>query len=302
MKCTAYSPEGEKKARYYTVGDIERAIQKGEILEARAVRCEGDLSLCVDLGCMNGIIPKEEAALCEGEVKNIAIITRVGKNICFKVKAFTLDKHGNRAALLSRRDAQQAAFENYISKLTPGQIIDGKITHMEKFGAFVDIGCGYISLLPIDSISVSRITSPTDRFKVGMPIKAIVKSVEDEGKKITLSHKELLGTWLENASQFEIGQTAVGKIRSVESYGVFVELTPNLAGLAEYRPDVYVGQSASVFIKNIIPERMKVKLVIVDSFDDDSDEKPIKYFISSGEVKDWVYTPENCVKKIESHF
>ncbi len=303
MKFGAYSPEGDRNGASYTRGDIERAIQKGEILEGRAVRCDGDLTLTVDLGCMRGIIPREEAALTQsGEVKNIAIITRVGKNICFKATAFTVDKYGNHAALLSRRAAQEEAFDNYISTLKTGQIVSGRITHIEKFGAFVDIGCGYISLLPIDGISVSRITNPADRFKVGDSIKAVVKSVEEGGRKITLSHKELLGTWEENAAEFEIGQTAVGKIRSVESYGIFVELTPNLAGLAEYRADVKVGQSASVFIKNIIPDRMKIKLVIVDSFDDDEGERPIKYFINEGKISRWTYTPENCAKLIESTF
>ena len=54
---------------------------------------------------------------------------------------------------------------------------------------------------------------------------------------------------------FSDGETVSGIIRSVESYGVFVELAPNLAGLAEYRNDVYPGQTAAVYIKSIIPEQ-----------------------------------------------
>lgn len=56
-------------------------------------------------------------------------------------------------------------------------------------------------------------------------------------------------------------------MRSVEHYGVFVELAPNLAGLAEPKDGVKVGQQASVYIKNLIPEKMKIKLIIIDSFD-----------------------------------
>ena len=54
----------------------------------------------------------------------------------------------------------------------------------------------------------------------------------------------------------------------MEEYGVFVELAPNLTGLAEPYYDVKAGQKVSVYIKSILPEKMKVKLVIVDTFDE----------------------------------
>ena len=95
---------------------------------------------------------------------------------------------------------------------------------MEPFGAFADIGCGVVSLLPIDAISVSRIDHPRERFSVGMDIRAMVRSVEN--RRITLSHKELLGTWEENAAAFAPGETVAGIVRSVEPYGIFVELAP----------------------------------------------------------------------------
>ena len=138
-----------------------------------------------------------------------------------------------------------------------GDIIDAKVTHLEQFGAFVDIGCGIISLIPIDMISISRISHPKDRFYVGQNIKAIVKSIDEN--RISLTHKELLGTWEENVASFEAGETVSGIIRSVEEYGIFVELTPNLAGLAELKSGVSPGQQASVFIKSMLPDKMKVK-------------------------------------------
>ena len=189
----------------------------------------------------------------------------------------------------------------YISKLSVGDVVRGRITHIERFGAFVDIGCGYVSLIQIDNISISRIMHPSDRFSSGDGVFAVVKEIGDGGR-ITLSHRELLGTWAENAAEFEIGQTAVGKVRSIETYGIFVELAPNLAGLAEYREDVKVGQSAGVFIKNIIPEKMKIKLVIVDSFDDTAPPAPIKYFITDGHIDRWVYSPEGCEKTVVTEF
>lgn len=94
----------------------------------------------------------------------------------------------------------------------------------------------------------------------------VVRS-RDEKNRITLTHRELLGTWEENAAAFCAGDTVPGIVRSVEDYGIFIELTPNLAGLAEPRPGVYPGQRATVTIKSLNPARMKVKLILIDSFD-----------------------------------
>lgn len=98
-----------------------------------------------------------------------------------------------------------------------------------------------------------------------MDIRAVIKSIENG--RISLSHKELLGTWEENANSFCAGETVAGIVRSVENYGAFVELAPNLAGLAESKDGVKAGQQASVYIKSIIPEKMKIKIIIIDTFD-----------------------------------
>ncbi len=182
-----------------------------------------------------------------------------------------------------------------------GDVINAKVTHLEPFGAFVDIGCGLPSLIPIDLISVSRISHPSDRFTVGQNIKAVVKST-DNGK-ITLSHKELLGTWQENADMYSIGETVTGIVRSVEEYGIFVELAPNLAGLAEIKEGIRPGDTVSVYIKAIIPEKMKIKLIIVDNFSADGKKIiPIKYFDDSEHISSWVYSTESCIKNIRSDF
>ena len=164
----------------------------------------------------------------------------------------------------------------------------------------MDVGCGIPSLIPIDSISVSRINHPSNRMSVGQHIKAVVKSLGDG--KISLSHKELLGTWKENAANFNVGETVTGYIRSIEDYGIFVELTPNLAGLAELRDNIHINQYASVFIKAIIPEKMKVKLVIVDTFEKGYSSPDFKYYIDSGHIDSWVYSAEESDKIIKTVF
>ena len=302
-----YWPEGmlleTEENRYYLQNEetLQSAMRIGQILEGRALLCDYDHNLVVDMGCCRGIIPREEGALGikEQTVRDIAIISRVNKSVCFLITAIEHDEAGAPRPILSRRAAQLRCRSEYIDHLTPGEIIPARVTHLESFGCFVDIGAGIPSMIPIDEISISRIASPFDRFSVGDRIKVIYKGFD--GDKFYISHKELLGTWEENAALFSSGETVRGIVRSVESYGVFVELTPNLAGLAEPNGNVRAGQTASVYIKSINPEKMKIKLIIVDCCD-----SPMKmnntYFITEGVIGRWRYSPESCNKVIETVF
>ncbi len=303
-----YVPEGwlidtqENKNAILTPGALLDACREGRILEARALICDSAHNLIVDLHGIRGIIPREEGAIGirEGTVRDIAMISRVNRPVCFVVTEITRDENGNPIALLSRRKAQERCMEEFLSHLRPGDMVDARITHLESFGAFADIGCGVVSLLPIDSISVSRIDHPRERFTVGMDIRAVVKSTEN--RRITLSHKELLGTWEENAAAFAPGETVAGIVRSVEPYGIFVELAPNLAGLAEPKDGVSPGQQASVFIKSIVPSRMKIKLIIIETFEYDYRPDPPTYFFTERHMDRFTYSPAGCDRTVESLF
>ncbi len=303
-----FYPEGfigttyENRKSMSTPAMLYQAQSASSILEANVIMCDAEHNMTVDLGCMKGVISREDGAIgiSEGTTRDIALISRVGRPVSFCVTAIKTDKYGKLYAQLSRKRAQEICKNEFLKKLTAGDVINAKITHLESFGAFCDIGCGNVALLPIDAISVSRISHPKDRLRVGENIKAVIKSVASDGK-ITLSQKELLGTWQENADMFSQGQTVSGIVRSIEEYGIFVELTANLAGLAEPKAGVTVGQQASVYIKSIIPEKMKIKLIIIDSFE--SKERFLtKYFYTKPHISKWEYSPESCPKKITSEF
>lgn len=305
-----YYPEGalvnlpENKAACASLTALEEARRSGAILEGRAVVCDSAHNLIVDLPCGKGIIPRNEGAVGieDGSTRDIALITKVNKPVCFKVTDISRDESGSPIIMLSRRAVQQECIDEYITKLLPGDIIQARVTHFEQFGAFVDIGCGIPSLIPIDAISVSRIAHPSDRFTQGQLIRAVVKGIN--GSRVWLTHKELLGTWEENAAMFSCGETVSGIIRSVEDYGIFVELSPNLAGLAEPKAGVKAGQQTGVYIKALIPEKMKVKLIIVDVFDSESPPAPINYFVpeEATHISSWRYSSTSSSKVIETVF
>lgn len=305
---TDFLPEGclmetqENSMYMESVSTLCEAYRDHRILEARATVCDSMHNLTVDLGCIKGVIPRKEGALGikEGKVRDIAVISRVNRPVSFVITGFDRDESGATVAMLSREAAQKQCMESYVNSLSVGDIVNAKITHLETFGAFADIGCGIVALLPIDAISVSRIEHPAERFTVGMDIKAIIKSMENG--RITLSHKELLGTWEENAENFCAGETVAGVIRSIENYGAFVELAPNLAGLAEIKEGIRTGQQASVYIKSIIPDKMKIKLIIVETFDYKYTPGKPQYFYSGNHIEEFRYSPENCEKHIASYF
>ena len=303
-----YYPEGiliktdENMRRLQSAASIQAAVAEGAVIEAQAVLCDRSHDITVDLGCMKGIIRRDEGAIgiAGGTTRDIALISRVGKPVCFKVINVAEDENGAPYAVLSRRAAQEEAMEFFLENRIPGDVVMAKVTHLESFGAFCDIGCGNIALLPIDSISVSRISHPADRLSVGDRIRVIVKSIGEDGR-ITLSLKELLGTWEENAEGFLQGQTVSGVVRSVEDYGVFVELAPNLAGLAETGPDVKPGQGVCVYIKSIIPEKMKIKLIIIDKLETPP-KGGIKYFYGGTHIDVFRYSPLSASKQISVYF
>ena len=315
-----YLPEGviistkENVALTSTPDGLERAMKEAIIIEATAVMCDEDLNLYFRLGDgkIKGIMPRNECAFnpMGGEIKDIAVLTRVGKPVACKVLALEY-RNGEAVAILSRRQAQLEFYRNRFPYIRSGDVINAVITHLESFGAFVDIGCGVCSLLSVDCISISRISHPKDRLKCGMQLDVIVKSVDADNFRIFVTLKELLGTWEENARAFNVGQTVTGIVRSVESYGAFIELAPNLAGLAElrdawpYDPSALVGKSVSVYIKSIIPERMKIKLVIIDVCREGRREDDLKaYFrkVGSGHISRWRYSPICSARVVESVF
>lgn len=298
-----YLPEGallntpQNKAYTQNPALLQRAMIEGRILEAMAVHCDAMHNLTVELGDAVGVIPRIEAAagIESGRTREIAVLSRVGKPVCFQVIGIEDGRY-----ILSRRKAQEQSMAWFLDTLRPGDVVRARVTHLEPFGAFVDIGCGNASLIGIENISVSRIAHPRERFYPKQEISAVVTGVDKKAGRVNLSHRELLGTWEQNAARLAAGETVGGIVRGIEEYGIFVELTPNLSGLAERREGMRAGMPVAVYIKSIIPERMKVKLVIIDALECTSSKtvSAADYYITDGHIDRWRYTPAECGGKL----
>ena len=295
-----YWPEGrlihteENRLHCASMEALHTAMEQETVLEGQVTMCDPACNLYVKLNGYTGVIPHEEGAIGirEGTTRDIALLSRVGKPVSVVVTAVRPD--GN--LCLSRRKAQEQARRNLLCWLRPGDILPATVTHLESFGAFVDIGCGLPSLMGIETLSVSRISHPNQRFQPEQEVFAAVTDIDPITGRVNLTHKELLGTWDENASYFTPGMTVTGIVRSVKEYGIFVELTPNLSGLAETRSDIAEGDAVSVYIKSILPERMKLKLLIIAKLPTSPVPPPLRYTQTEGRLSRWEYAPRGCSK------
>lgn len=287
----------ENKVLCASLAGLRHAMADRTVVEGTVVLCDAEHNLLVSLGGFTGIIPREETALgiADGSTREIAILSRVGKPAAVLVEGID-DLNGVIRLKLSRRAAQRLALDAMLEHLRSGDIIPAVITHLEPFGAFVDIGCGVSSMIGIENISVSRIPHPGERFFVGQLIRAVVLDLDPVQGRIYLTHKELLGTWAENADRFKPGTTVTGMIRGLKDYGAFVELAPNLSGLAELRPDLREGDRVSVYLKAILPQRMKLKLLVIDRLAPLESPPPLTYFCTEGRLAKWKYAPACCTK------
>lgn len=302
MKFYPEGQNGDLLRTFDTLEEVKIAMMNGSVMESRVLLCDSEHNLHVDLGIISGVIPREEGAvgIDDGSTRDIALISKVNKPVCFIVLGFQRDETGNITAILSRKAVQLGCKKSFVDNLREGDVINARVTHLEKFGAFIDIGTGINALIPIDMLSVSRINHPRERLYEGESIRTVLRKREPE--KLTFSLKELLGTWQENAANFNPGETVTGTVRSIETYGVFVELAPNLAGLAEPCDFLFEGQRVAVYIKSVLPDKMKIKLVIVEAFEESEPAGELKYFFTGEHMARFDYSPENSAKIISTVF
>lgn len=256
MSTFKFFPEGWKSEEIEDTKDILQGIVK---------YCDKDYNLHVELkNGMHGIIPRQEIEAInvdeKGYPKENLCIGKVHKYVQFKLK----EKDGDKL-IFSRKDVQQEVLNSVKTDLKVGDNIKGIVKNITPYGAFIDIGGGVVGLAYIEDLSVARIKTPYERLKIGQNVNIVVKSINRETGKISLSYKDTLGTWEENAKKFSVGMNTKGIIRETEKNknGIFIELTPNLVGMAEYKEGLKYGEKVDLYIKKIDYDKKKVKVVLL---------------------------------------
>lgn len=268
MNTFKLKPEGwNKEVTQIKKENIEEYIQTKETLQGIVNKCDEQYNLHIKIGNnFEGIMPREEVESINldsnGLPKTNLCTGKVNKFIQFKIK----DIDNSNTPILSRREVQQETLKWIKKELKVGQRISGVVKNIKPYGAFIEIAGGVVGLIHIEDLSIARIKTPYERLKIGQRVEVVVKSIDREGGKVILSHKEVLGSWEENAERFETGTKVKGIIRETEKNknGIFIELTPNLIGMAEYEEGLEYGKKVDVYIKKIDKEKKKIKLLIID--------------------------------------
>ena len=192
----SYLPEGSYTAQpavqqaLASLDGLRAAQDAGTILEAVAQRCTAAHDLLFDFGFAEGIMPRACCALgvAEGETREIAILSRVGKPTCFVITELD-ESTAPPTVWLSRTIAQQRAQDHLLASLRPGDVIPARVTHLEPFGAFVDIGVHQDGLVHISEMSEKFIRHPLDAVSIGDIVDVKVLDVNMAKRRIALSMK-----------------------------------------------------------------------------------------------------------------
>ncbi len=231
----------------------------GAIVEARVTGTNtGGLECTVNN--IRGFIPASQVAMYR--IENFADF------VDQKFQCVVTESNAQRERLvLSRRailEREKAAMrEELLKSIQPGQTLQGVVTKLMDFGAFVDIG-GLEGLVHVSKLSWDRVTNPSEVLKVGEKIKVKVEKIEAGSGKLSLSYRDTLQDPWENIEQkYPANSVVSGTVSRIAQFGAFVKLEPGIEGL------VHISELAHhrVFaVKNIVNEgdAVEVKVLSVD--------------------------------------
>lgn len=156
-----------------------------------------------------------------------ALQSYVGQS--FAVQIITADPEEEKL-IVSEKAVSEKKTEEHLQKLKMGDVVVGMVTGVVDFGIFVKFG-ELEGLAHISELAWQRVENPKDLFRVGQEVQAKIIAI-DKGR-VSLSVKQLQpDPWLEAVKQYKIGQVVEGKVTKIMPFGVFVELSPEIQGLA----------------------------------------------------------------------
>ena len=207
----------------------------------------------------------------------------VGKTFEFLISTFEANGKNivvSRRALLARE--QEKARKAFYETLSVGNVMNGTVTRMMPFGAFVKLSEGVEGLVHVSELSWSKTAKPETMVKVADAVQVKVISIEPDKKpgllKIGLSMKQLIeDPWESAGENFHEGQKILGTITRCTNFGVFVEVAAGIEGLVHIsemsykkrvlkpEDEVSIGETVSVLIKEVDLEKRRLSLSIRDA-------------------------------------
>jgi small subunit ribosomal protein S1 len=211
------------------------------------------------------------------------------KHMTFLITRF--EENGRNVVVSARAIQEQereAQKEKLKETLEEGQVVKGEISSIRDFGAFVDLG-GVDGLIPVSEIGWSRVDKVEDYFSVGQQVEVVVKSLDWEKERISLSYKATQkDPWEDIPLQFPEGTTVTGKVARLAQFGAFVTIAPGIDGLVHIsrlgggrrinhpREVLEEGQDVEVRVESIDLENHRLSLAPSDYVSEESEAEKEK--------------------------
>ncbi len=238
------------------------------VATARAVNKGG---IAVQVGTLEGFLPASHVSLDRIE----DLETVIGQTWPVEVIEADPDRRKlvvSRRAILARERDEKAA--STIETIQAGDVINGRVARIEKFGAFVDLG-GIDGLVHVSQMAWKRVENPEDVVKVGDTVKVQVLEVDPVSRRIALGMKQFTeDPWMTFVHDHAPGSVLEGTVTRLASYGAFIEVAEGIEGLAHVsqlaphsvgspREVLKIGQKIAVRIAGYEPERRRIGLSLL---------------------------------------
>ncbi len=200
-----------------------------------------------------------------------------------EVEAVVLDiKSESRRISLGMKQVSPNPWDVISEKYPVGTTIEGRIKNITDFGLFIGIDEGIDGLVHISDISwTKRIKHPSELYKKGDVVQAIVLDIEKESERFSLGIKQLTeDPWQSVAERYEVGKEITGTITNLTDFGIFVELEEGIEGL------IHVSEISKEKIKTPVGKYNVGEVITAKVMNINSDERRIGLSIKRLEIED----------------
>ncbi len=252
---------GQKKAWE----ELRRLFTVGEVVEVKVLEANKG-GLIVRVNNVGGFLPVSQLApdhyprVTGGDKNRILEKLKSYVGEAFQVRVIDVNENDEKL-IVSEKAVWEDKQKNVIAQYKVGDQIEGEVTALADFGAFVKFEA-LEGLVHISEIAWQRIDHPRDILKVGEKVKAEIIGIE--GSKIFLSMKKLIkDPWQDVSSRYKVGDIVEGTVLKVNPFGFFVELDPEIHGLA------HVSELSDKPVTDITTigkpgEKMKFRIVSIE--------------------------------------
>lgn len=254
------------KAPKLTIENLQSIKDSQQVLDMYIEEIDESLNMVGKVGKnIKAVIPRGEASSVVGDdgmVEEKFILNKKGKVLPVCIKEI-IQNDESIELIMSKKILELKVRKWMYMHLKPGVKLRGIVVGLKDYAAFVDVGGGVTGILKLQDMSDSMLTNASDMFKLGQRIEVVVKKYDRDTGRIELTYKELLGTFEENVKDLKEGDIVEGVVRNRLKSGVFVEIKPNVVGIAEHVNGIETNQKVLVSIKKINIEKKKIKLIII---------------------------------------